>query len=182
MTRILFLAGALAVTAGCDGESSSQGGVADAADVIASDTVDDTATSATTDTTTTTEADTSTTGTDTASTDTGTSTGTDVVVVPDTSGSAVTLIHFSGATITVEGSGVDVSGTVATIYQPGVYVADGTSSDARLVIDSSADGTVYLTLAGVDLTSTTNAPLAIMSADDAVLVLEDGTTSRLTDP
>ncbi len=97
-----------------------------------------------------------------------------------TSGGAEIILN--GDSITVIGSGVTVSGTTATITAQGEYTVSGTLNDGRLIVDTADGGVVAITLNGASLTSTTNAPLAVMNAGYAVVTPAAGTTNTLTDP
>ena len=90
-------------------------------------------------------------------------------------------ITLDADAITVEGAGVVVDGTTATITAPGTYRLGGAAVEAQVVVDSAADGVVRLILDGVDIASSTGAPVVVLDADKVVVVLADGTTSTLRD-
>ena len=50
----------------------------------------------------------------------------------------------------------------------------------QVVVDSAADGDVQLVLDGASITSSTGAALAVTQADEAVVVLADGSSNELT--
>jgi len=103
-------------------------------------------------------------------------------VVTDTGGaSGETTITLDGDAIVVSGSGVTVEGTVATITAAGNYTISGTLNDGQILVDTEDEATVQLTLNGVDITSTTSAPLAVLSAEETVITLADGSANTLTD-
>jgi hypothetical protein len=79
------------------------------------------------------------------------------------------------------GAGVTVDGDTVTIAAAGTYRLSGTLTDGEVVVASEGDGIVRLILDGVSVTSGTSAALAIMQADETVLVLADGTANALTD-
>jgi hypothetical protein len=79
------------------------------------------------------------------------------------------------------GAGVTVDGDTVTIAAPGSYRLTGTLTDGQLVVASEGDGIVRLILDGVSVTSGASAALAIMEADEAVVVLDEGTVNELTD-
>lgn len=68
-----------------------------------------------------------------------------------------------------------------TIDAPGAYRLHGTISDGGLVVESDADGTVWLILDGVDISSSTGAAIAIADADKAVIWLAESSDNTLSD-
>ena len=83
-------------------------------------------------------------------------------------------IALTGTGATASGDGVSVSGSVVTISSPGTYQLTGALADGQVQVNTSDDGIVRLILAGVDVTSSTSAPLQITKADKAMVVLADG--------
>jgi hypothetical protein len=80
------------------------------------------------------------------------------------------------------GERVSLSASVATITSPGIYRLVGKLSDGQVIVNSQTEGTVKLLLGGVDITArSTNAPIAILAATKAVIMLEDGSDNRLAD-
>lgn len=94
---------------------------------------------------------------------------------PDTS------IFLEGMAIRVDGPGVTVAGSTATISAAGTYRLTGTLADGQIVVDSDADGLVTLILDGVTINSSTSAPIFIRKADEAAVIVADGTHNSLTD-
>ena len=103
-------------------------------------------------------------------------------VAADTADAAATTsIVLNGDSITVDGSGVTVDGSTATITAAGVYDISGTLADGQIVVDTEDDGEVRLVLDGVDISNASSAPVNILSADETVIVLADGTDNYLSD-
>jgi hypothetical protein len=78
---------------------------------------------------------------------------------------------------------IDLSGGSATIDTSGIYELTGTLKDGSVTveIDKSVDkGTVFLVLNNATIGSTTTAPINIVEAKKAVLILEPGTTNTIT--
>ncbi len=98
--------------------------------------------------------------------------------VADNSAVAITL---SGDAIAADGAGVTVDGKVATITAAGTYTITGALSDGQIVVDTEDEAVVTLVLNGVDISNSTTAPIAILNAEDAVIVLADGTANNVTD-
>lgn len=92
-----------------------------------------------------------------------------------------TTITLNGDSIVVNGDDVSVDGTVATITAAGTYVISGTLNDGQIIVDTDDEETVNLTLNAAAITSSTSAPLAVLSAEETIITLADGTTSYLTD-
>ena len=98
--------------------------------------------------------------------------------VADNSAVAITL---SGDAIAADGAGVTVNGTVATITAAGTYTISGALSDGQIVVDTEDEAVVTLVLNGVDISNSTTAPIAILNAEDAVILLADNTANNVTD-
>lgn len=79
------------------------------------------------------------------------------------------------------GEGVEVDGSTITIVAPGTYRVSGTLDDGQIVVDVPDDGVVRLVLDGVDITSSTTSAIAVMDADEAVVMLADGSQNVLSD-
>ena len=90
-------------------------------------------------------------------------------------------IDLSDDGTTVSGEGASVDGSTVTISRPGTYRLSGTLTDGQVVVSSAAQGLVRLVLDGADITSATTAPIAVEQAEQAVVVLADGSTNSLAD-
>ena len=78
------------------------------------------------------------------------------------------------------GGGVKVDGATVTITAPGTYRLSGTLA-GQVVVDTSATGDVRIILDDATITSSTTSAIAVMAADEAVVILADGSTNSLTD-
>ena len=94
---------------------------------------------------------------------------------------AVTITLADGATASTSADGVTVADDVVTISAPGTYVLSGTLTDGRIVVNSEDEGKVRLVLKNASITSSSGPAVVITAADEAVVVLADGTTNTLTD-
>lgn len=123
-----------------------------------------------------------------AGTNTNTNTNTDNNGNTDNSGNDNNqtvdyAIVFDGASATSNyASGVTVSAGTVTITAAGTYTVKGTATDGNIIVSVAKTEKVTLVLSGVDITSTTTAPIFVASADKVHIVLADGTTNTLTDP
>lgn len=90
-------------------------------------------------------------------------------------------IALDGSSIVADADGVEIEGSTVTITAPGSYTLSGTLDDGSVVVDSDDDGIVRLVLDGVDITNGSGAPIAVMGADKAMIVLADGSVNRLED-
>ena len=86
-----------------------------------------------------------------------------------------------GAPTAASGPGVAVSGSTVTITDAGTYRLTGTLTDGQVVVRAADDAAVTLILDGVRITSSTGAPLAVLSDTDLTLVLADGSDNLLSD-
>ena len=92
-------------------------------------------------------------------------------------------VVFSGKTVTPSVTdGIEAANGVLTIRKGGTYVLSGTLEDGRVVVDlTDASEKVHLVFNGVSVSSGTDAPLSILSADKAVITLAENTENRLSD-
>lgn len=90
-------------------------------------------------------------------------------------------IILSGNTITVNGSGATVNGSTVTISSAGTYSFSGSLSDGQIIVNTEDEEIVRLILNGVDLSCSTNAPIYVMSAEKAMIVLADNTNNYVSD-
>lgn len=90
-------------------------------------------------------------------------------------------ILLAGASISANSEGVEINDNVATITAAGTYTLSGTLNDGQIIVDTKDEADVTLILNGVNLSSSTNAPLVILKAENALLALAEGTENYLTD-
>lgn len=94
-----------------------------------------------------------------------------------------TAFTFTDSGITaVDGDydGYKIEGTTLTISTAGTYVVSGSCADGSIKIKAETEG-VVLALNGLDLTSTTTAPIVCGKSTGVTLVAQDGTENTLTD-
>ena len=92
----------------------------------------------------------------------------------DSSYSVSTAITLAGTSITTDSSNVTVEGSTATITAAGAYTISGTLDNGQIIIDTADEGKVELILNGASITSTTSAPIYVVNADKAVIILAEG--------
>lgn len=96
--------------------------------------------------------------------------------------SSVTAITLNTDSISVDNeNGARITGTKLTITSAGTYSISGTLEDGQIVVDTNDEETVKLILNGVNISSTTNAPIYVEDAKKTVIVLADNTENYLTD-
>ncbi len=95
--------------------------------------------------------------------------------------SDVIQIVLNGNSITVNGSGTSVNGSKVTIVSAGTYSISGSLSDGQIIVDTEDEGVVRLILNGIDISSSTSAPVYINNTDKAIIILKDNTVNRVTD-
>jgi len=93
----------------------------------------------------------------------------------------VTYITLNGSKISVNGSGASVSGSVVTIRSAGTYSFSGTLDDGQIIVNTDDEDMVVLILNGADITCLSSSPIYIVSAEDTVISLADGTDNYVTD-
>lgn len=92
-----------------------------------------------------------------------------------------TAVVFSESGITAaDDSGLSIDGTTLTIEQAGTYVLSGTCSDGSVKVKKGVTG-VTLVLSGLDLTSSTTAPITCGKSSGVTILAAEGTENALTD-
>ena len=76
---------------------------------------------------------------------------------------------------------VDNEKKIATIKCAGNYYLSGSSSDFQVVVAANIEAKVYLYFNGLNLTSKSEAPIYVQSAEKVFFMLVDGTDNKLTD-
>ncbi len=90
-------------------------------------------------------------------------------------------ITLNGDSISAEAAGVQVNGSTVTITAAGTYSLSGALNDGQIIVDSPAEGAVQLILNGVELHSSTSAPIYVNSAEKVVIILADGSSNTVSD-
>ncbi|OGO90701.1 MAG: hypothetical protein A2Y17_03155 [Clostridiales bacterium GWF2_38_85] len=90
-------------------------------------------------------------------------------------------IALNGNSISYNGEGAVVEGSIITITSPGEYIVGGKLNDGQIIIELSTDEKVQLILNGVDITCKTGPAIYTVNADRTIITLADGTTNTLTD-
>ena len=93
-----------------------------------------------------------------------------------------TLIEFSDGSVTAAGaySGYEIDGTAISITEAGTYVLSGACADGSVTVKKEVTG-VTLVLDGLDLPSTTTAPITINKSAEATLLAAAGSENTVAD-
>ncbi len=89
-------------------------------------------------------------------------------------------IMLNGTTSSASSSAVTVSGSTVTITRAGTYLITGTLTDGMLVVDAGESDKLQLIFSGVQISSSTSAPLYILKAEKVFVTLTDGTENALS--
>ena len=95
--------------------------------------------------------------------------------------SSVIQIILNGDSITTDGQGVTVDGSTATITSAGTYSLSGSLTDGQIIVNSQDEKVVRLILNGVDIHSSTSAPIYVVEAEETILILADNTENNVSD-
>lgn len=90
-------------------------------------------------------------------------------------------ITLADDAITVEGDGAVVDGNAVTITAAGSYEVSGKKSNGQVRVDTDDEGAIRIILDGVQLASSSTAPLLIEKADKAIIILSEGSENRISD-
>ncbi|MDR2043225.1 MAG: carbohydrate-binding domain-containing protein [Clostridium sp.] len=100
----------------------------------------------------------------------------------DTSwGGSAATIALNGSTAQISGSGASFSGSQLTIKQAGTYVISGTFTNGQIFIDAGKDDIVRLVLQDVTLHNETAPAIYAAQSEKVVLVLADGSKNSVSD-
>lgn len=90
-------------------------------------------------------------------------------------------VILNGTTVTAGNKGITVVGSRITVTSAGTFRFSGTLSNGQIIVDTSDEGVVRLILNGAGITCPDHAPVCIVKASKVILVLEENTSSFLTD-
>jgi hypothetical protein len=90
-------------------------------------------------------------------------------------------ITLNGDTIATEASGAVIEGSTVTLTAAGTYTISGTLTDGQIIVNTEDTALVRLILTGVDIHSSTSAPIYVMNAEEVMIVLADNTDNRVSD-
>jgi hypothetical protein len=92
------------------------------------------------------------------------------------------FITLSDSGITADKTdGISINSSVVTITQDGKYTFTGTLSNGQIVVNAPKDAKINIHLNGVSITSSSSAPIYVMSADTCVIHMDDGSTNYVSD-
>ncbi|WKY46573.1 carbohydrate-binding domain-containing protein [Eubacteriaceae bacterium ES3] len=90
-------------------------------------------------------------------------------------------VTLNGSSISVSGNGATADGSTLTIGSEGVYILSGTLNDGQIIIDAADTDKIQIVLNGVDISSSSFAPIYVKSADKVFITLSENTENTLTD-
>ncbi len=94
----------------------------------------------------------------------------------------VISITFNTNSISVDNeNGILINETIVTITSAGTYSISGTLDNGRIIVDTDDVDVVRLIFNGVNISSTTKAPIHIANAEKTVIILSTGTKNYITD-
>lgn len=83
--------------------------------------------------------------------------------------------------MSIDGSGVSISGTTIKITAEGTYYFSGTSNDASITVDASENANVVLVFDNANITSSNTAVINGIKAKKITINLASGSTNKFTD-
>jgi hypothetical protein len=90
-------------------------------------------------------------------------------------------VILNGTSVTAGNKGISVNGSRITVTSAGTYSFRGTLSNGQIIVDTSDKGLVRLILNGAAITCSDHAPLCVVKASKAILVLAENSSNFLTD-
>ena len=105
---------------------------------------------------------------------------------PDTTTDGYTITLGSAMATNAGAETATVANNVCTIKQPGTFTVTGEMTGGQIVVDvdktAYPDGVVELSLAGMNLTNTTDSPIYVASiGDEVVISAKNGTENTISD-
>lgn len=83
--------------------------------------------------------------------------------------------------ITVNGTGVIIDGSIATITNAGKYRISGTLLDGQIIVDSDDAEKIQLLFNNININCSYNAPIYIKSSEKTIIILEENTENYISD-
>jgi len=90
-------------------------------------------------------------------------------------------ITLNGNSISADSGSVTIAGSTATITAAGTYSISGSLSDGQIIVNSTDEKVVRLIFNGVDIHSSTSAPIYVTAAEEVILILADNTENTVSD-
>ncbi len=96
--------------------------------------------------------------------------------------SEVVEVMLKGNSITTSMSNTStIEGSTITITSAGTYLISGTLTNGQIIVNTQDEETVQLILNNVDITCSSSAPIYVMDAEKAIIILEAGSTNTVKD-
>ncbi|MFI5842470.1 carbohydrate-binding domain-containing protein [Catenuloplanes sp. NPDC051500] len=93
----------------------------------------------------------------------------------------VAAVALNGSTATTTSPNVTVAGGVVTVGAAGTYRFSGSLTNGQIAVNSTGTGIVRLILNGVTIANSTSSAVNVIAADEVMVVLQAGSTNRLSD-
>ncbi|GAB7052973.1 carbohydrate-binding domain-containing protein [Catenuloplanes indicus] len=93
----------------------------------------------------------------------------------------VAAVSLTGSGATTTSPNVTVSGQTITVTAAGTYRFSGSLTNGQIAVNSPGTGLVRLILNGVTVANSTSSAVNVIAADEVMVVLQAGSTNRLSD-
>jgi len=90
-------------------------------------------------------------------------------------------VTLNGSSVSVSSDKVSVSGSVVTINSAGNFSFSGSLSNGQIIVNTEDEEIVRLILNGVDINSSSSAPIYVKSAEKVLVYLVENTSNKLSD-
>jgi len=94
---------------------------------------------------------------------------------------SVVDVTLNGSSVSVNSDKVSVSGSIITINSAGNFRFSGSLSNGQIIVNTEDKEIVRLILNGVDIKSSSSAPIYVKSAEKVLIYLVENTTNKLSD-
>ncbi len=89
-------------------------------------------------------------------------------------------VTLADGNITASSQAVTVNGNTVTVTTEGTYVFSGELTDGNIVVDSTNTAKIHLVFAGINVSSSSTAPVYIKQADKVFITLSDSTQNSFS--
>jgi hypothetical protein len=93
----------------------------------------------------------------------------------------VVHIELNEYSITTDKAGAVVNGNKVTITSAGTYSIRGALADGQIIVDTDDKKIVRLILNGVNISSSVDAPINVINAEKAIIIVAENTENYITD-